>query len=62
MHVLHKLRSHEHCEANYLGRLEIIHLENIVGMRSSRRRIKWFWRYALSQFASNGRGNTNHAG
>ena len=34
-----KLRSHEHCEANYLGRLKIIHLENIVGMRSSRRRI-----------------------
>ena len=35
----HELRSHEHCEANYLGRLEIIHFENIVGMRSSRRRI-----------------------
>ena len=35
----HKLRSHEHCEVNYLGRLEIIHLENIVGTRSSRRRI-----------------------
>ena len=34
-----KLHSHEHCEANYLGRLEIIHLENIVGTRSSRRRI-----------------------
>ena len=37
--VRHKLRSHEHCEVNYLGRLEIIHFENIVGMRSSRRRI-----------------------
>ena len=37
--VTHKLRSHEHCEANYLGRLEIIHFENIVGTRSSRRRI-----------------------
>ena len=35
----HKLRSHEHCEANYLGRLEIIHFENIVGTRISRRRI-----------------------
>ena len=35
----HKLRSHEHCEANYLGRLEIIHFENIVGTRSSRWRI-----------------------
>ena len=35
----HQLRSHEHCEANYLGRLEIIHFENIVGTRSSRRRI-----------------------
>ena len=35
----HKLRSHEHCEVNYLGRLEIIHFENIVGTRSSRRRI-----------------------
>ena len=34
-----KLRSHEHSEANYLGRLEIIHFENIVGTRSSRRRI-----------------------
>ena len=34
-----ELRSHEHCEANYLGRLEIIHFENIVGTRSSRRRI-----------------------
>ena len=33
------MRSHEHCEANYLGRLEIIHFENIVGTRSSRRRI-----------------------
>ena len=32
-----KLRSHEHCEVNYLGRLEIF--ENIVGTRSSRRRI-----------------------
>ena len=35
--LLHKLRSHEHCEANYLGRLEIIHFENIVRTRSSRR-------------------------
>ena len=35
----YKLRSHEHCEANYLGRLEIIHFENIVRTRSSRRRI-----------------------
>ena len=35
----YKLRSHEHCEANYLGRLEIIHFENIVGTRSSCRRI-----------------------
>ena len=34
-----KLRSHEHCEVNYLGRLEIIHFENIVGTRSSLRRI-----------------------
>ena len=34
-----KLRSHEHCEVNYLGRLEIIHFENTVGTRSSRRRI-----------------------
>ena len=34
-----ELRSHEHCEANYLGRLEIIHFGNIVGTRSSRRRI-----------------------
>ena len=34
-----ELRSHEHCEGNYLGRLEIIHFENIVGTRSSRRRI-----------------------
>ena len=31
--------SHEHCEVNYLGRLEIIHFENIVGTRSSGRRI-----------------------
>ena len=28
-----KLHSHEHFEANYLGRLEIIHFENIVGTR-----------------------------
>ena len=35
----HKLRSQERCEVNYLGRLEIIHFENIVGTRSSLMRI-----------------------
>ena len=69
----YKLHSHEHCEANYLGPLEIIHFENIVGTRSSRRRISGvdsrgstpgggFGKNALSQFASYCRGNAKRAG